>query len=232
MTDATFGAALARLWPHAPRSMVAAIEAIAEEVFSRFGVEPTVIGALDGRLDLHQALLEERVAARLFEILPGGDDELRRFAGDLLWRGWRGGDVAEADEGFAEFAIREREGFQFGLDRVDTLEDSAVLELDLEELAAELVPALRLRLFGRNWHGAPVARLRDTRTARGRKCSIIHLTNGFSGRAAGLANPKSVMQERAEAGREVAGLARGHEGSPFCLLASPPLSRSRQNRRP
>jgi putative chitinase len=39
MTDASFGSALARLWPRAPHATVAAIDAIAETVFNKYGVE-------------------------------------------------------------------------------------------------------------------------------------------------------------------------------------------------
>lgn len=42
MTDASFGAALSRLWPRAPQSKVAAIADIAEPVFARYGVETTL----------------------------------------------------------------------------------------------------------------------------------------------------------------------------------------------
>jgi putative chitinase len=39
MTDASFGAALSRLWPRAPRATVEAVAAIAEPAFARYGVE-------------------------------------------------------------------------------------------------------------------------------------------------------------------------------------------------
>lgn len=39
MTDASFGAALARLWPRAPREKVAAVAAVAEHVFREQGVD-------------------------------------------------------------------------------------------------------------------------------------------------------------------------------------------------
>lgn len=42
MTDASFGAALARLWPRAPRATIETITANAERIFNRFGVETTL----------------------------------------------------------------------------------------------------------------------------------------------------------------------------------------------
>src|SRR5260370_31531035 len=39
MLQPSFGAALVRLWPRAPHSTIAAIEAIAETVFNKYGVE-------------------------------------------------------------------------------------------------------------------------------------------------------------------------------------------------
>lgn len=42
MTDRTFGAALARLWPRAPHTMLAAIDANAEHLFNRYGVETSL----------------------------------------------------------------------------------------------------------------------------------------------------------------------------------------------
>lgn len=42
MTDATFGAALERLWPRAPKATIAAIEANAERIFNKFGIETSL----------------------------------------------------------------------------------------------------------------------------------------------------------------------------------------------
>ena len=45
MTDASFGAALARLWPRAPHSKVAAIAAVAEHVFAEQGLDSPLLRA-------------------------------------------------------------------------------------------------------------------------------------------------------------------------------------------
>lgn len=42
MTDASFGAALSRLWPRAPHATIAAITENAERIFNRYGVETTL----------------------------------------------------------------------------------------------------------------------------------------------------------------------------------------------
>ncbi len=39
MTDQSFGAALSRLWPHAPHATIEAVTAVAETVFNKYGIE-------------------------------------------------------------------------------------------------------------------------------------------------------------------------------------------------